>query len=180
MKDFVINLLLKSGAVQTDKAPYKLKAGGESDYYVDIRMAVSQPRILRTLAALFTWDSIPPDCWAGVAVGGVPLAVACSLATDTPCLIVRPEAKDHGTKKRVEGRISYDYTGVVLLEDVATTGGSAANAIDALVEVGLRVTDLWVVVDREQGAQDVVSKYNIGFRALVTGSEIMTHVRRSL
>jgi orotate phosphoribosyltransferase len=174
--DFVVNMLLKCGAVKLDGGPYKLKSGGTSPYYVDVRVAVTQPRILRTLVALMTCDTVPPQYWAGVALGGVPLAVGCALATDTPYLMVRPEPKDHGTSKLVEGRqLAGGSDEVTLVEDVATTGGSAIKAIRALGDAGFNVTEVVAVVDREEGAAEALFKREVGFRSLATMSQILKY-----
>ena len=81
----------------------------------------------------------------------MPLAAAASLELDLPFVIVRKEAKGYGTANRIEGPFERDEC-VCLVEDVVTSGGAAIEAVEALREAGLRVSNAVCVVDREEGA----------------------------
>lgn len=138
--------------------PFVLKSGATSMHYIDVRLASLSAEGLRVIAselfqAVCCYDDV--RYVAGVVAGGCPLATGVSMMSllldqQFDALYVRPEAKDHGTGKLVEGR--FEVPGrVVLLEDVVTSGGSSLRAIDALQAVGLTVVGVVAVLDREQG-----------------------------
>lgn len=156
--------------------PFILKSGKESMTYVDVRLASLDPRGLRVLAEELHWEAVRMRVggtyFAGVALGGCPLATGASLASLTlsekrddsgrydhdhlpvwSALYVRPEAKDHGTGKLIEGQFEKGDA-VVLLEDVLTTGASTLRAIQALQDSGLQVKGVVVVLDREDSGPD--------------------------
>src|SRR5205807_9878361 len=88
-----------------------------------------------------------------------------------PFLIVRKEAKDYGTSNRLEG-VHADGECVCLVEDVVTSGGAAIEAVLALREAGLRVSNAVCVVDREEGGVDQLARHAVRLRSLFTGSEL--------
>jgi orotate phosphoribosyltransferase len=106
-----------------------------------------------------------------VALGGVSLAAACALQSGLAFLIVRPEAKAHGLGRLVEGAVPSSGR-VVVIEDVATSGGSILRAVAALRALNLDVEEARVVVDREQGATEALKAEGIALRSLVTGTQI--------
>lgn len=171
-RETLLDGLIACRAVRFD-GPFTLSSGTLSDYYVDVRRACSRPDVLRRMAGMMLVLGPRPVAFAGVALGGVPLAVACSLlTTDVPSVIVRPEAKEHGTKRLVEG--ACPAAGVVaVIEDVATSGGSILRAVAALRAAGLTVGEARVVVDRGQGAREALAEEGVELRALLTGEEIL-------
>ena len=108
---------------------------------------------------------------AGVAVGGVPLAVATSMVTKKPYAIIRAEEKSHGKKDIIIGNVT--DLNVLLVEDVTTTGGSAMYGINALRDAGARADRVVTVVDREQGAAEMLIKQGVSLFPLVRISEIL-------
>jgi len=96
---------------------------------------------------------------AGVAVGGIPLAVAASLASGKPYAIIRKEEKGHGQAGRVIGQVEGRRT--LLVEDVTTSGGSVLFGIRTLREAGALVDTVVTVVDREQGAGAALAKERV-------------------
>jgi orotate phosphoribosyltransferase len=99
------------------------------------------------------------------------LAASASLTSDLPFIIVRGEAKDYGTAKRIEG--SFEPGDLVcLLEDVVTTGGALAEAVSALREEGVVVRTAVCVVDREEGGSDALARVGVRLRALFRASEL--------
>jgi len=108
---------------------------------------------------------------AGVAVGGVPLAVATSLAAQKPFAIIRAEEKDHGKKSLIIGDVK--GKNILLVEDVTTSGGSALYGITTLREAGARADRVVTVVDREQGAEATLKKLAIDLCPLVRVSELL-------
>jgi orotate phosphoribosyltransferase len=145
--------------------PFELKSGKKSRVFIDIKKATLNPDTLKKLLFYLydktvTYDEgededkhIPFNRIASVAVGGIPIATALSLHTGTPQIIVRSEKHDRGTKSQVIG----DCNGMncVLIEDVATTGGSIVNAVKAIRDAGGICSVAFVIVDREEGAGQV-------------------------
>jgi orotate phosphoribosyltransferase len=132
---------------------FVLSSGKRSRYYLDKWRFETDPALLREiakgLAALL--PSPPPDRLAGLELGGVPLAAALALETNIPYLVVRRAAKEYGTAREVEGQTAAGQR-VVLVEDVLTTASQAISAAQRLTRLGLQVTGILYVIDREEGA----------------------------
>ena len=150
---------------------FELSHGGTSSYYVDKYRFETDPDALSTVARAFA-DRVDEETLAGVALGAVPLAAATSVETGRPYVIVRKQAKEHGTGNRIEGRLPENRE-VVVLEDVATTGQSAAEAVDALRAAGAAVRRVVVVVDREEGARETLADRDVELESLVTASALL-------
>ena len=90
-----------------------------------------------------------------------------------PYVIARKQAKEYGTGNRIEGRLE-EGEPVVVIEDIATTGQSAVDAVEALRAAGARVDRVVVVVDREEGATALLADHDVELEALVTASELLT------
>ena len=151
---------------------FKLTSGAESPYYVDIKRATTHPDTLRLIADLIAPHAKGFDLVGGMALGAVPLAVAVSLSARIPFVMVRKEAREHGTGKQIEGP---DVKGkrVLVVEDVATSGTSTLLAVKALRAAGATVTEAWVVVDRESGAGPALAQDGVRLHALVTASHLL-------
>lgn len=149
---------------------FVLASGKRSNYFVNIKRASTDPKILREIA-----KQMAPhvgDCKiAGMALGAVPLAVAVALETDRPFVMVRKEPKDHGTKELIEGDVAPGESFIVV-EDVATTGGSTMKVVSALREKGARVSKALVVVDREEGAAQMLSEHGIELISLFRAKDL--------
>ncbi|WP_101295305.1 orotate phosphoribosyltransferase [Halegenticoccus soli] len=150
---------------------FELSHGGTSDYYVDKYLFETDPRCLRLIADAFA-ERVGDAKLAGVALGGVPLVAVTSVETDSPYVIARKKAKEYGTAKRVEGRLD-EGEEVVVLEDIATTGRSALDAVEALREAGAEVNRALVVVDREEGARALLGEHGVELEALLTASDLL-------
>lgn len=154
------------------RGTFRLRSGVIADYYIDKYQFGTRPALLRRVAAALA-DELPDDteCVAGTALGAVPLAVAVSLARDLPAVLVRPDLKDHGPAKAIEGDL-HPGTRVVLLEDVVTSGGAALAALDVLRAAGADVTKVVAVVDREEGGTARIRAAVPGYRALFTSRDL--------
>jgi orotate phosphoribosyltransferase len=150
-------MLIDLKVVQT--GDFVLASGKRSNYFVNIKRASTDPRVLREIAKAVA-PHVDGKKIAGMALGAVPLAVAVALETGQQFVIVRKEPKDHGTKDLVEGDVRQGDDFVVV-EDVATTGSSTMRVVDALREKGARVSRAIVVVDREEGASELLSDRGI-------------------
>lgn len=133
--------------------------------------ACSDPSVLRTLALHSQAYTLGHDAIAGTALGGVPLAVALGIEVGYTTLIVRDEAKGHGTGSRIEGSTDRVDSALVV-EDVTTTGTSLLDAVEALRDAGIEVHHAVTVVDREQGARDLLDDNDVALHALTTLSEL--------
>lgn len=155
---------------------FTLASGKKSRYYIDIKKAITRPKILRIICDLIVEKiknyNLEPDYLSCVELGGVPIGVLVADRTDLPLIIVRKEAKDHGIKGRLIGDFEKGKT-VLLLEDVTTTGSSVANAINALKDEGLHVETVITVVDRQEGAEETISGMGIILIPLTTARDIL-------
>jgi len=165
----LIAALREADAVQYGE--FELSHGGTSDYYVDKYLFETDPRCLELIAEAFATEIDEPKL-AGVALGAVPLVAVTSVETDLPYVIARKKAKEYGTAKRIEGRLE-EGEEVVVLEDIATTGNSAIDAVEALREAGAEVNRVLVVVDREEGATERLAEHDLELDSLVTASELL-------
>jgi len=152
---------------------FELSHGGTSDYYVDKYRFETDPEALAAVAAAFAERLRGDDATLGaVALGGVPLAAATAIELDRPYVVVRKASKEHGTGNRIEGGLTAGDR-VVVVEDVATTGRSALAAVEALREAGAVVDRVLVVVDRGEGASELLAEHDVELEALVTASELL-------
>jgi orotate phosphoribosyltransferase len=155
---------------------FVLRSGRRSKYYLDKYRFETRPDLLRPLGASLASavrDHEPgADRLAGPELGAVALAAAASLETGLPFLIVRKEAKDYGTANRLEG-VSQPGECVCLIEDVVTSGGAAVEAVLALREAGLRVSNAICVVDREEGGVDELARHAVRLWPLFRASELV-------
>ncbi|MCZ7401001.1 MAG: orotate phosphoribosyltransferase [Candidatus Methanoperedens sp.] len=155
---------------------FTLASGKKSKYYIDIKKASAIPRILKLIASEIAEKikiySIDADYIGCVALGGVPIAVAVSLETDLPLIIIRKEAKDYGTKGQIVGDFVKNSR-VLMVEDVATTGGSVLKAIKLLRGEGLIISNVIVVVDREEGACAALADEGVELTPLVRIGDIL-------
>jgi orotate phosphoribosyltransferase len=150
---------------------FELSHGGTSDYYVDKYLFETDPRCLELIAEAFA-ERVGDTTLAGVALGAVPLVTATSMATGNPYVIARKAAKEYGTGNRIEGRLDAGEE-VVVLEDIATTGQSAVDAVEALQEAGAVVDRVLVVVDREEGGRENLAAHGVELESLLTATELL-------
>jgi orotate phosphoribosyltransferase len=165
----LIDALRASGAVRYGE--FELAHGGTSDYYVDKYVFETDPDSLARIARAFA-ERVGDDTLAGVALGAVPLVAVTSVETGNPYVIVRKSAKEYGTGNRIEGALSAGER-VVVIEDVATTGTSALEAVEALRAAGATVERVLVVVDREEGARARLAEADVRLEALLTATELL-------
>ena len=166
------------GALQFGE--FVLASGAKSDYYIDVKKAITEPKVLYLISQLMAErmqiDNIRPDRIAGVVLGSVPLATALSLATGIPYVMIRKEKKDHGTGKLIEGELNPGDK-VLVVEDVITTAGSSIKAIATLRENGAEVTHVMSVIDREGGGRENLEEIGVGFKPLVKASDLVKEAR---
>lgn len=181
--DHVLHVLRKLSVLHAPPGkPFILKSGKESMTYVDVRLTALNAHGLHVLADALHREvrqaANGSKLVAGVALGGCPLATAVSLLSyrldevnPLNALYVRPEAKDHGTGKLIEGGFQ-PGDGVILVEDVITSGGSSLKAIAALRAAGLDVRGVVAVLDRQEGGTEKISA-EAPLRSLCTLGELL-------
>jgi orotate phosphoribosyltransferase len=168
MVNRIADMLKKFKAIEF--GDFTLASGAKSRYYIDVKSAATNPEFLssigQTIAGTHEFDMV-----AGVAIGGVPFAVATSLVSRKPHAIIRAAEKTHGKKDVIIGRVRDQN--VLLIEDVTTSGGSALYGVEALREAGARVDRVVTVVDREQGASEMLMHHGVRLIPLVRVSELL-------
>lgn len=168
MVNRIAHLMEEYGALEL--GDFVLASGARSSYYLDIKKVVTQPAALKEIAGAIARD-YAFEVVAGVAVGGVPLAVAVSLESMKPFAIVRSQEKHHGKAGRIIGDVRGKH--VLLVEDVTTSGGSALFGICALRDAGATVNRVVTVVDRESGATALLHENGVALDALVRASDVI-------
>ena len=150
---------------------FTLTSGKKSNFYVDMKLASSDPEILSLITKEFA-KNMPDeiDFIAGMELGAVPLAVALSLETGIPYSMIRKSDRKHGTGSRIEGP---NKGRAILVDDVATTGGSNIESVKALVDEGVEVLMILVVVDREEGAAEKIDPLNVNYKSLIKISQLV-------
>jgi len=150
---------------------FTLASGKKSSYYVDLRLVPSYPHQFRTMikylqnniAENIGLDSF--DSLVSVPTGGLVIASALAIETVKPLIYVRSKPKDYGTSKSVEGQI-HEGMKVVMIDDVATTGGSVVNAIKSLKEANIAIEDAYVIVNRMEGADEALKELGVRLHSI--------------
>jgi len=166
----LVDMLRACGALAF--GDFTLASGKRSPYYVDIKKAITRPDVLRAIAKAMAPQAVNADRIAGVELGAVPIAAAVSMETGRPYVIVRKERKEHGTSKDFEGELIAGER-VVFVEDVVTTGGTLAKAIERLRANGVTVSEAIAVVDREEGGREALAAIGVKLSALLTAAELL-------
>jgi len=155
---------------------FVLRSGRRSSYYLDKYRFETVPELLEALggriAALAAELEPEATRLAAPELGAVALAAAASLAGRLPFLIVRGEAKSYGTANRIEGAFSPGEQ-VILVEDVVTSGGAAADAVRALRQAGLECRTAICVIDREEGGVDSLARLGVRLHPLFRAAEVV-------
>ena len=155
---------------------FLLRSGKRSRYYLDKYRFETRPDVLAPIGERLgarAREAAPGAARiAGPELGAIALAAAASLSSGLPFLIVRKEAKAYGTERRLEG-VFEPGEEVCLVEDVVTSGGAAAEAIDVLREAGLQCRVAICVVDREEGGVDALARKAVRLHALFRASDVL-------
>ncbi|HYD01240.1 MAG TPA: orotate phosphoribosyltransferase [Phycisphaerales bacterium] len=161
------------------RGTFTLRSGRTSSFYIDKYLFSTKPAVLRPLGDLFA-ERIAAigkgvrggvHRLAGAELGGIPLVTVASLATGLPSIFIRNAKKDYGTAKRTEGALNKGEN-IVFVEDVATTGGQALEAVNELRSLGANVLAVIATIDRQEGARENIEKAGLRFEALFTKRDL--------
>ncbi len=162
--------MIKSAAYL--EGDFTLRSGKKSKYYLDKYRFETQPAILGPLGKMFAEHvSDEMTLIAGPELGGVALAAATSLACGKPFVIVRNAKKGYGTSNLFEGVLN-EGDRVMVVEDIATTGGQVLEAAKAITESGATVERIVAVIDRREGARENIESAGFTFASLFTTADL--------
>lgn len=155
---------------------YKLKTGMLTPIYIDLRVLVSFPVLMKQVSNLIYQqvqeEGLQFDLVCGVPYTALPLATVICITHEIPMLIRRKEAKGYGTKRLVEGSFREGDT-CLIIEDTVTSGSSILETAEVLYKEGLKVTDAIVVMDREQGAVEMLASRGIRVHPIISMSKLL-------
>lgn len=162
---------------------FTLSSGQKSTYYINGKQVTLHPQGALMVARLLL-NMLPAETVGvgGLTLGADPMVSALSIVGAyenrpiTP-LIIRKEAKGHGTQAYIEGPDLPPGSPVTILEDVVTTGASAMKAVERLRDVGYVVKDILALVDRQQGGGALYAEAGLTFRPIFTIEELQTYWR---
>lgn len=163
VKEFA-TFLYQNGAIKFGN--FKLSSGKDSPYYIDLRVVPSFPhqfhKMIKMLHSAISekigFDNF--DCIASVPTSGLVIASALAIETVKPLIYIRQKPKDYGTENVIEGKMA-EGSKVLLVDDVGTTGLSLLNAIKALKASKMIVTDAFTIINRFEGARELLASENV-------------------
>ncbi len=166
--------LLEAGCIKFGE--FTLKSGLKSPIYIDLRQVISAPKLLKKIGAAYLpiLKNIEFKRLAGLPYAAIPIATAISLQGGYPMIYPRKEAKQYGTRAEIEGEYHRGET-VVVIDDLATTGGSKFEAIEKLTGAGLKVKDVVVLIDRQSGAKEALELAGFNLHAVMTITALLDH-----
>jgi len=163
VKEFA-TFLYQNGAIKFGN--FKLSSGKDSSYYIDLRIVPSFPhqfrKMIKMLQSLIS-EKIGFDNFDGIAsvpTSGLVIASALAIETVKPLIYIRQKPKDYGTENVIEGKIA-EGSRVLLVDDVGTTGLSLLNAVKALRDSKIVVTDAFTIINRFEGARELLASENV-------------------
>jgi uridine monophosphate synthetase len=166
--------LLDAGCIQFGE--FTLKSGLISPIYIDLRRIISNPELLGQvgMAYLPLLKHLKFDRLAALPYAAIPIATSVSLQGNYPMIYPRKEVKAYGTMAEIEGEYHAGET-MVVIDDLATTGGSKFEAIEKLTSAGLKVQDVVVLVDRQSGAKESLAEAGYNLHAVLTITQMLDY-----
>ena len=164
--------LLSAGCIKFGE--FTLKSGLKSPIYIDLRQVISYPRLLEQVGAAYLpiLKGLEFQRLAGLPYAAIPIATVISLQGNYPLIYPRKEVKQYGTRAEIEGEYHAGET-VVVIDDLATTGGSKFEAIEKLTGAGLKVRDVVVLIDRQSGAKEALEAAGFRLHAVLTITQLL-------
>jgi len=166
--------LLEAGCIKFGQ--FTLKSGLISPIYIDLRQVITFPKLLQQVGAAYLplLAGLKFDRLAGLPYAAIPIATVICLQGGYPMIYPRKEAKAYGTKAEIEGEFHAGEIAVVI-DDLATTGGSKFEAIEKLTSAGLIVHDVVVLIDRQSGAKESLAGAGFDLHAALTISDLLDY-----
>jgi orotate phosphoribosyltransferase len=157
---------------------FELVSGMKTPIYVDLRVIPSYPESMKVVAEELSKlvKTLKPDVVAGAETAGIPLATAISLKTKIPMIYVRKRPKRYGTMEMIEGILQKNQK-VVLIDDMATNAFSKVKFVEGIRHSGGIVNDVVIVLDREQGGVEALSKEDVKLHTLITLKELLAYMK---
>jgi orotate phosphoribosyltransferase len=177
VKQYLLDLFCEVAYREGD---FTLSSGQRSSYYINGKQVTLHPQGgLATGRVLLDLVPVEAQAVAGLTLGADPMVTAVSVVAayegrSLTALIVRKEAKGHGTQAYIEGPTLPPGSSVVVLEDVVTTGQSALKAVDRLRQAGYTVSQIIALVDRQQGGAELYQQQGLQFKAVFSIQDIQT------
>lgn len=180
IRSALLDLICKVAYKEGD---FTLSSGKKSTYYINGKQVTLHAQGALMVARILL-NMLPAGTVGvgGLTLGADPMVSAVSIVGAyenrpvTP-LIIRKEAKGHGTRAYIEGPDLPAGSSVTILEDVVTTGASALKAVERLRDAGYKVDDILALVDRNQGGQELYKKEGLNFRPVFTIDDLQKHWR---
>jgi orotate phosphoribosyltransferase len=185
MKQELVEIICKKSFKFTKEPSFKLVSGRMSQFYVNCKPTTLSPRGMFLVGHL-VFESIKdlnPDGIGGLTFGADPVAMATAFVSELKkrpihAFSIRKTQKDHGIIRWVEGDIIPGQR-VVIIDDVATTGGSTIKAIERAASEGLDVVKAVILVDRQEGGLENIRKHVNDVSAIITRDELMEQFEKS-
>ena len=183
----LIDLILSRSFKFTKKPTFKLASGRKSNFYFNCKPTTLSPEGMFLIGTLLYKLISKQEKWKVKAIGGLTLGadpVATAIAYTShikgnplEAFVVRKEPKKHGTMQWIEGNVRKGE-GVLIVEDVITTGNSTIKAIKRARQCGLKVVGALVLIDRQEGGREAIESLGVPFKALLTKEEIFKAYKR--
>jgi uridine monophosphate synthetase len=172
------NALYDHGCVRFGS--FRLKSGITSPIYIDLRLLVSHPGLLRQVARTLAQAArdLSFDRIAAIPYAALPIGVAMALELERPMIYPRREVKQHGTRRAIEGAYQVGEK-ALLVDDLITRGGSKLEAIKVLQGANLMVDDVLVLIDREQGGTEDLAEQGYRLHAVLKLTDLLNALRTS-
>jgi orotate phosphoribosyltransferase len=184
MKQELIEIICKKSFKYTETPSFKLVSGRMSRFYVNCKPTTLSPRGMFLVGHL-VFDIIKdlkPDGIGGLTFGADPMAMATAFVSELKgspinAFSIRKTQKDHGIVKWVEGDLQPGQR-VVIIDDVATTGGSTIKAIERAGSEGLDVVKAVILVDRQEGGLENIRQHVRDVSAVISRDELMKQYKK--
>lgn len=183
LRQLLLDLLVR---LAYQEGEFLLSSGQKSSYYINGKKVTLTAEGALAIGRLLL-SMLPEDTQAvaGLTLGADPIVTAVSVVSayenrPIPALIIRKEAKGHGTKAYIEGPDLPMKSKIVVLEDVVTTGKSAMQAVERLRDAGYQVEQIIAVVDREQGGAEFYQSVGLKFETLFSIRDLQAHYRETV
>ena len=174
MKKEIALLLHEIGAIKFGE--FTLKSGIKSPIYIDLRVLVSYPKVLKKISEamiqIIKAEKLHFDVIAGIPYTALPIATAISISENWPMVYARKEVKDYGTKKKIEGVYTKGQTALII-DDLITNGASKFETIEPFEASGVKVKDFVILVDREQGGARLLAEKGYKMYSVIGINELL-------